>query len=367
MTHYTPEQVTWIRYTLTPGIGTTTFWHHFPQHHRLPSRKKAPLDIVSPSAAHHVIQAMDKMGGSILFYTDEAYPPLLRTLTDPPPLLYCLGNTNLLTAGCLAVVGGRNASLVGQKFATGMAAHFSQRGLCTVSGLALGIDQAAHHGALRHGGGTIAVLAGGVDRLYPQENKLLYERLKQDGLILSEMPPQTIPSAQLFPKRNRIISGLSAGVVVVEASLKSGSLITARCALEQNREVMAVPGFPTDPRHHGCNHLIRQGAALVESADDVLMHMAGRFQETVQASAPFVDLHKSPEPTAPSLTQTEISTHALSPLTHRLLHLLGPTPMTIDEITTLSGFASPQVTVALTELEMVGKVSRSPGGHVVRL
>jgi DNA processing protein len=371
MENLTPEQIAWLRLSLTDGIGPLTFWRLINQYQNAEeacqlyshtAQKKATAPLASLATTHQVIRTMEKCQGSLVFFSDDTYPPLLRTLSDPPPILYCLGKAALLTSPSLAIVGGRNASLGGQTFAKTFASTLSNQGICIVSGLARGIDQAAHHGALSQVGSSIGVLAGGVDVIYPQENKALYLKMRETGLLISEMPPQTAPTAKLFPKRNRIISGLSKGVVVIEASLKSGSLITARCALEQNREVMAVPGFPSDPRHHGSNHLIRQGAALVESADDVMAHMSTLMSTKIQPHRelpPRETIHLIPNQN--TLDSQEDS------LSQQLLSLLGPTPIGLDEIITQTGFSCPQITSALSELEVTGQVMRGPGGSVTRV
>ena len=368
MAHYTPESIDWLQHALTPGMGTSTFWHwvetvknssvniDFPK--PLSLRKHTIPPLISLSKVHHVIETMDKLNGRIIFFQDQAYPPLLRTLADPPPILYCLGKTELLKSPSLAIVGGRNACLSGQVFTKKISTNLSNTGLCITSGLARGIDQSAHYGALSGIGRSIAVLAGGVDVVYPLQNKDLYERMKNEGLLISEMPPHTAPTAQLFPKRNRIVSGLSAGVVVIEAALKSGSLITARCALEQNREVMAVPGFPSDPRHHGTNHLIRQGAALVESADDVLAHMGDVWNMDIRS----IDLpakHSPQRPLEGSVANNEF--------TQQLLNYLGATPIDIDVLIRHSGFPPHMIIATLSELELTGQVSRTPGGQVLKI
>ena len=372
----TPEKLAWLRLSLTEGVGPLTFWRLINQgisgeeacrryDHMAQKGQSSPLS--PPTAVHQHIRKMEALQGTMVFFFEEAYPPLLRTLSDPPPVLYCLGNTALLSAPSLAIVGGRNASLIGQNFAKTMGNRLSQGGLTIISGLARGIDQAAHQGALTQEGRSIGVLAGGVDVVYPLENLELYRHMKEEGLLLSEMPPQTPPTAKLFPKRNRIISGLSQGTIVIEASLKSGSLITARCALEQNREVMAVPGFPADSRHHGCNQLIRQGAALVESADDVLIHMGevSSFERQLPLfpSAPGDDLTQGKAILSAPL---EALPHHDNPHYTHVLSCLGPTPLPMESLIPKTGLPCGEMNAILGELEVLGQIKRLPGGCISR-
>jgi DNA processing protein len=261
-----------------------------------------------------------------------------------------LGRVDLFKRDMIAVVGARNASASGRKFAREMAAELGRSGFVVVSGLARGIDTAAHEGALPYG--TVAVLAGGVDDIYPPENSVLYKGIVEDGLIVSEMATGQKPQAKHFPRRNRIISGLSRGVVVVEAAEGSGSLITANFALEQGREVFAVPGSPLDPRSKGTNRLIRDGAALTESAGDVIQVMAEQ--------KPF-EL-REPERAFPA---APLSAEPIDAQTHRKIEeLLGPSPVEIDEIIRQSGARPAAVLTVLLELELAGRVDRHPGNRV---
>src|SRR6185436_9680252 len=227
------------------------------------------------------LDALAKQGGRMIAACESDYPQGLKALEAPPPAISVLGHPQLLHKEMIAIVGARNASALARKFADSLSRELGFAGLVVVSGLARGIDTAAHEAALAVG--TVAVLAGGVDILYPPENEKLYAAIKNQGVILSEMRLGESPQARHFPRRNRIISGLSRGVVVVEAAEKSGSLITAQCALDQGREVFAVPGSPLDPRARGANRLIREGATLTESAEDILSVLSpmlgGGFRE----------------------------------------------------------------------------------------
>jgi DNA processing protein len=297
-------------------------------------------------------------GARLLAWPDPDYPPLLLAIDDAPPLIYVLGDATRLAAPAIAVVGSRNASLNGRRLAEQLARDLGGSGFVVVSGLARGIDTAAHHGALRTG--TAAVLAGGVDIVYPEQNRDLYRRiLDAGGAVVAEQPPGTLPQARHFPRRNRLISGLARGVVVVEASLHSGSLITARLALEQGREVFAVPGSPLDPRARGGNDLIRQGATLTETADDVLRALAGR---------PAVLPSPAPPPARPAAATTMASgldTLVDEPaMRHRVIQLLSPAPVAVDEIVRECHLSPAAVNTILLELELAGRIERQSGNRI---
>ena len=247
--------------------AATTALDALPDLARRGGRRKA-LRIATVANAEQEMEAVVALGGRHIFIGEPDYPLPLAQISDAPPALSLLGRSDMLAKPTIGIVGARNASTNGKRFAEALARTLAKGGIVVASGLARGIDAAAHTGALA--GDTVAVVAGGADVIYPKENTTLYESIRKHGAILSEMPPGTEPTARHFPNRNRIISGLSLGVVVVEAALRSGSLITARQAGEQGREVFAVPGFPLDPRARGTNDLIRNGATLIESADDIL-------------------------------------------------------------------------------------------------
>lgn len=242
---------------------------------------KAPR-LFERGEAEREIASVEKLGAKYLLLGQGLYPRLLAELDDAPPLIVAKGNLNLLDGQAVAIVGARNASAAACRFARGLAHELGQRGTIVVSGLARGIDTAAHDGALESG--TIGVIAGGIDNFYPPENEARQKAMFARGLVLAEMPPGTEPRARHFTYRNRIIAGMSAGTVVVEAAPRSGSLITARLAAEVGREVMAVPGSPLDPRAQGCNQLIRDGATLIQNAQDVL-EAVRPMQSVVRASA----------------------------------------------------------------------------------
>lgn len=277
------EQLNWLRLARTPNIGPRNFFKILNIFNSLDLALENISDFAKKGGAKDPIRAFDKnlaekeiensnkIGAKIIYYCQESYPKLLREIYDPPPILTCRGNVNLLNQNILSVVGPRNSSINGQKFAYQISHDLGKHNIIIGSGMARGIDSNAHQGSLQTG--TIAVLAGGVDNIYPPENKILYQNIIKNGLIISENPIFTLPKSINFPKRNRIISGISLGLIVVEAGIRSGTLITARYAIEQNREILAVPGSPFDPRCHGTNRLIKDGAKLIENAQDVLDEM----------------------------------------------------------------------------------------------
>lgn len=308
-----------------------------------------PPRIASKADAEREIAAVEKAGARQLFLGLPPYPSLLAELEDAPPVITCKGHVSLFDKPSVAIVGARNASAAAVRFARALATGLSDAGLTVVSGLARGIDGAAHIGSLD--GGTIAVVAGGIDMVYPPEHRELQARIGEQGLIVAEQPPGVEPQARHFPRRNRIISGLSLGVVVVEAAPRSGSLITARLALEQGREVMAVPGSPLDPRAQGCNQLIRDGAILIQSAADVIETIKPFGQRDLWSSTPgYV-----PSKVAPDASDSE---------RRAVETLLGPTPAPVDEIIRLSALSPAIVHTVLLELELGGRLDRHAGGRV---
>jgi len=302
--------------------------------------------LCSASDAEREIARVEKAGARFLALGQGLYPRLLAELEDAPPLLTAHGNLNLLDKMSVAIVGARNASAAACRFARGLAYDLGQNDVVVVSGLARGIDTAAHDGALESG--TIGVIAGGIDNFYPPENERRQRAMYEHGLVLAEMPPGTEPRARHFPYRNRIIAGLSAGTVVVEAAPKSGSLITARLAAEAGREVMAVPGSPLDPRAQGCNQLIRDGATLVQNAADVV--------EAVRLPASSVRAMTTPYEPA-----VESNGHDALGLVEELL---GPSPVPVDEVIRLSEAPPGAVQMALLELDLAGRLDRHAGNKV---
>jgi DNA processing protein len=293
------------------------------------------------------------MGVTLLALHEPDYPERLRMIDDAPPLLAARGRIEVLLRPMVAIMGARNASAGGMRLAERLAHDLGAAGLVVVSGLARGIDGAAHAAALATG--TVAVLAGGHDRIYPLEHAKLAEAVAAEGALVSEMPMGWEPRARDFPRRNRLISGVSAGVVIVEAAKRSGSLITARCALEQGREVFAVPGSPLDPRAEGCNDLIKQGATLVADAGDVVEVLGPILQLSHDLSA------REPEPTHPSLHEVAVDERS------RIVGLLAPTPVPIDDLVRRSGSSPAVVRTVLLELELAGRLERHGAGLVALL
>jgi DNA processing protein len=309
---------------------------------------KAPR-LAARSDAEREIGRVEVLGGRYLALGQGLYPRALAELDDAPPLLTVKGDLRLLDKPLVATVGARNASAAACRFARQLAYDLGQHGVVTVSGLARGIDSAAHDGSLETG--TIGVIAGGLDVFYPPENEARQKAMFERGLVIAEMPPGTEPRARHFPYRNRIIAGLSLGTVVVEAAPRSGSLITARLAAEAGREVMAVPGSPLDPRAQGCNQLIRDGATLIQNAADVL--------EAVRPIQPTLASPRAPfRPAEPQWLDGDGNALGL------IEGLLGPSPAPVDEIIRLSGVPSGAVQMALLELDLAGRLDRHAGGKV---
>jgi DNA processing protein len=300
------------------------------------------------AAIEREMEQVERLGARYLFLGQGAYPALLAEVESAPPALIVMGRTELLHRPAIALVGARNASAAACRFARGLAQKLGETGAAIVSGLARGIDAAAHDGALETG--TIAVVAGGIDIFYPPENEARQRAIAERGLLVAEQPPGTEPRARHFPYRNRIIAGLAQGTVVVEAAPRSGSLITARCAADYGREVMAVPGSPLDPRAQGCNLLIREGATLVQSAEDVLE--AIRPIHAVPVREPGSDYAGAPSSADVAEDERRI-----------LTGLLNRTPVSVDELIRQSGLPPSSVQTILLELELVGRLERHAGGR----
>ncbi|MXO90028.1 DNA-processing protein DprA [Pontixanthobacter aquaemixtae] len=299
------------------------------------------------------ISATKQAGAKYLFHDSGEYPALLRELESAPPILTWRGDLSLAAKPCVAMVGARNASAAAVKLSRDFAAGLAEAGYTVVSGLARGIDGAAHQGALSSGPSTIGVIASGIDIAYPPKHGELQEQIASEGLLLAEQPPGTEPRGSHFPSRNRIIAGLAAGTLVVEAAQKSGSLITARLAGEAGREVMAIPGSPLDARSQGCNHLIREGAVLVQSVEDVIELLTGfdgKPRSTFREGAPPIyDFGEELSEAEPANIES----------------LLTTAPISVDELIRQSGEGmTASVHNALTELEVSGQLQRHAGGKV---
>ena len=356
------ERRDWLRLARTENVGPVTFdqlitrfasasaaLDEIPRLARRGGRESA---LASPAVAdvERELAAGEALGARLICACEPDFPQTLAALDPPPPVIWARGDAGLMDRSAVAVVGARVASAAGQRFARGLAAELGAAGQVIVSGLARGIDAAGHEGGLP--AGTIAVLAGGVDDIYPPEHDQLYDRIVEQGLVVAEHPPGRTAQARDFPRRNRIIAGLSRAVVVVEAEIRSGSLITARLAAEQGREVLAVPGSPLDPRYRGTNDLIRQGATICEGVEDVLRALEGfgGFREPERRFAG-----------APPIADDDPAAAALR---RRLAELLSPAPVSRDELVRAVGAPAAAVFAALVELSLAGRAELLPGGMV---
>ena len=399
------QKLEWLRLIRTEGIGPRLFQTMInryggagPALDALPSlaaKSKRSIKICTLAQAEQEMAQIEREGAQLVALGESFYPPLLAEIDAPPPLLTVRGRASLLRERAIAIVGSRNASAAGLKMAERLSHDLGRSGFVIVSGLARGIDGRAHAAALSRG--TIAIMAGGINKIYPPEHAELYAQLAESGLLVTEMPFGWEPRGRDFPRRNRIISGLCRGVVVVEAAERSGSLITARFALEQGREVFAVPGSPLDPRAGGTNHLLRHGATFITEASHIEEALHNLMGEDIGPSTPhrvtenddprngplwdehdflLEEIPLNEEVSAPSVIRETPETPyrggepertAMSPQTDiqaMLLSLLGPVPVAIDDIIHLSGCATHIVAQHLTELEVAGRVIRHSGQRI---
>ncbi len=363
-----PSALNALRLIRSEGVGPSTYMRltnlfgSVEKTLEMMGSMKKPLTPADTKKTQAEYDALLKIGGEWLVKETAAYPAPLAPFDDAPPVLAALGNTELLKKPMLAIVGARNASIGGRKLAAQIARDLGQAGFVIVSGMARGIDAAAHEAALETG--TVAVMANGVDVIYPPENKKLYDAIKTNGVILSENVMGCEPAANFLPRRNRIVSGLSKAVILIEAAAKSGSLITTRFVLDQGRDVFAIPGSPLDPRASGGNHLIKTGQAqLIESAQDVLnalgiLNLMER--ETMQHALQAVDEAPSDE-----LSSDHMPRMTNDQSRHIILSCLGQAPCTIDQITYTTQLPVSNVLTVLMELELSGRIQRLPGDRVV--
>lgn len=382
------QRLDWLRLIRSENVGPRTFralLNHFggagaalaalPDLARRGGAKR-PIKVASLEEAERELIASRRLGISLIALGEPEYPACLQAIDDAPPLLAVRGRIATLGEPAVAMVGSRNASAAGLTLADRFARGFAEAGLIVVSGLARGIDAAAHRGSLAHG--TVATLAGGHDRPYPPEHVDLLAQIVERGAAISEMPLGWTPRGRDFPRRNRLIAGLALGVVVVEAARRSGSLITARRALDYGREVFAAPGSPLDPRAEGANDLIKQGATLVTDARDVIAALAPMIEQ--QQPRPMeepADATSGEEmeasrvrPGAPARADASSPLLPLFPdadAREAVVGLLGPSPVTIDDLIRWSGAPTPAVLTALLELELAGRLARQGGGRVALL
>ncbi|SON56465.1 DNA protecting protein DprA [Hartmannibacter diazotrophicus] len=367
------QRLAWLRLIRSENIGPATFrelLNHFgsagtalEELPKLSRRGGATrrLRIATLDEAERELQRTRDAGADIVALGEAAYPEHLARIDAPPPLLTLRGNgPGLARRPTVAIVGARNASVAGRKMAERIASGLEASGYVVVSGLARGIDAAAHGAALR--GGTVGVIAGGIDHVYPEENRDLYARIvASGGAILTEMPHGWMPRAQDFPRRNRLISGMSLGVVVIEAAERSGSLHTARFALDQGREVMAVPGSPLDPRSAGTNSLIRAGAVLIRSEADVIEALTPMIGRAMPVSRSERTAIREGGPAAGEDADIREAERAI------VTEALGPSPVEIDEIIRMTGLPASSVQLILIELEIAGRLERHGNGRLVSL
>lgn len=355
------QRLAWLRLIRSESIGPTTFRALVNQFggaeaaiEALPALARRggraqDIQLFSIAEAEAELEYAARIGAQLVTFGELGYPPALAQVEYPPPLIYVKGRHDLAERPVVAIVGARNGSAAGQKITRQIAQALGIEGFVVASGLARGIDTAAHTASLDHG--TMAVVAGGLDVVYPPENAGLQQRIGERGLLISERAPGLTPRAKDFPRRNRLISGVAMGVVVVEAAERSGSLITARLAGEQGREVFAVPGSPLDPRAAGTNRLLKQGATLTTSAEDILEMLApmlGRIATGAATELSSCDERETPRP-LPDIAQSERDT---------VMAALGPSPVDADEIIRITGLEARRVHIVLLELDLAGRLQR---------
>ncbi len=359
-----------LRLVRSRRVGAVT-WHRLMAEHGMPQSALAALPGIAKAAGVEdyeicplgVVQAEVRagraLGARLLIHGEPDYPAALAGIADAPPALWALGDITLFNRPAVGMVGARNASSLGLRMARRLGQGLSEGGFTVVSGLARGIDAAAHDAALMGEGRTIAVMAGGLDVIYPAENAALARRIAETGCRISEHPPGLEPQARHFPLRNRIVAGLSRAVVVVEAAAKSGSLITAKAALDYGREVMAVPGHPFDARASGCNMLIRDGALLVRGPADVAEALGTAIREP--------ELHLPAHPPLPGPTAPQRPLKDVALLHSMILSRLGPSPLAEDQLVRDLNVTPAQIAPELLTLELDGRIARQPGGLLARI
>lgn len=372
MNKFDKEKIDYVRLVNTSGIGQVIFYRLLQKYSSAEKvleflEEERKIKPFPKSMAEAEFEKAEKLGISMVFFCDEKYPYLLKQIYDVPPVLYVRGNVSALSHKSVGIVGSRNASLNSRNFTSAISRRLADNDFCIVSGLAIGIDTEAHKGALmssfNNGEKTVAVLSGGVDVLYPLSNRNLYDEICEKGAIVSEMRIGTQPQANLFPRRNRIISGLSLGTAVMEASSKSGSLITARFAMEQGREVFAVPNFPMDPRAGGTNELIKNGATIITSVEDIITSLNNTKPDDIK-KVESRDLFVKEEAMEIYLDDLEINNEDLE---LKILSLLSATPTSVDHIIReLSDtYSLNQISKALLNLELDDKIFYPSMGKII--
>ena len=381
LTHPTPspqsveDELAWIRLLRSRRVGVATFFRLLAEHGSAQEALRVLPEVAAEAGVKGYAPCPAEVaeeehrrarfaGATMVAWGTPAYPELLSEISDPPPFFWAMGDVSLLHRPMVALIGARNASSIGLRMARKLSRELSEAGFTIVSGLARGVDTVAHDVALETGK-TVAVMAGGVDVIYPKDNTVLGEEIARKGLRLSEQPPGLTPQARHFPRRNRLISGLARAVVVVEAAAKSGSLITARNALDQGRDVLAVPGHPFDARASGCNFLIRDGAALVRGAQDVIEAIGPAVNATADVAA--ISTDKTPQDGPDMVASRNKRTLSETTKLHsQILSRLGPSPLAEDQLIRdlgdLTGAGSGDILPELVNLELDGRITRQPGG-----
>jgi len=346
------DHLIFLRILRSPKIGVRTFYKLMDlcrgdAYHCLDLLAEKDIAVVTEHSILKELEKLQKIKGTLLFYQDDMYPAALKNIQDAPPFLMMLGNKNLLKKKSIAIIGARNASMAGKRFVEKVSYHLSNAHYNIVSGLARGIDGAAHKGAINKG--TIAVLAGGIDQVYPSEHQKLYEEIVEKGIVLSEMPMGLPPTAGLFPRRNRIVSGLSDAIIISEAAFQSGSMITAEYALEQGREIFVIPGHPSDPRSAGGHKLIQDGANLLHTADDVLTVL------NVAKLRPII--LKEAEHITTNIPKNQPISDCV--IREKLLTLLSANPTNLEDIlNAIPGLKPHELMIEITNLELEGLIIR---------
>lgn len=367
------DELNWLRLLRSRRVGVSTFFKLINEHGSAQTALDLLPEIASAAGvkdytpcpmaiAEEEMRRGKKAGAQLVFWGQDAYPAMLAQIHDAPPFFWTKGDLSVLDRPMVALAGARNASSLGLRMAKKLAHDLTEAGYVVVSGLARGIDTAAHDAALQHGP-TVAVMPGGVDLIYPTENADLAKRIAKTGLRLSEQPMGLSPQARHFPQRNRLISGLAQAVVVVEAAAKSGTLITARNALDQGREVLAVPGHPLDARAAGCNMLIRDGATLVRHADDVFDVLQGAFTQPG-----FDDSRQDiPQPSVPTpAAKPACSPAKIAGLHDQILARLDAAPLAEDQLIQELGHPAQMLSAEIVSLELEGRITRVAGGLLSR-
>jgi DNA processing protein len=363
----TNQRIDWIRLARTNGVSRSTLLKLVDifgnieaaiqnvAKYSIKGGRTKPIEVNSHQAAIQELENCHKIGAQIICFNEDKFPQLLKEISDPPALITTRGNIDLISKNIVSIVGPRNASINGCKFAQKIAYELGSKGITIASGLARGVDTYAHEASLKTG--TIGVIAGGINNIYPKENAKLYQSIINEGLLICEAPFGSPPRGGNFPQRNRIISGLSLGVVVVEATLRSGTLITARFALEQNREIFAVPGSPFDPRYEGTNRLIKQGAKLIENSNDVLEDI----QEIIASKARYLKINESFEKELTGFPQQNPDDNIIDEARKLILEKINYSPTSVQIIINELEIPVKIANIVFVQLELADRINYQNG------